>query len=248
MDSHSLHAIEQAAFDAWPALEETDLAGWRLRCADGYTKRANSANAIGAMSELSLRQIESIESFYRDRGLNTVFRLASFCTSQAVDDVLTDRGYRYADMSLVMTLALPAQAQLAPPADGPQATTDIEAWLDDYQTITGSERSPNPAHRRLLHSIRGETRFLVTRMDGHPVSCGLGVKSGDSLGLFQVATRPENRGGGLASALCREVLRWGTLRGARTAFLQVEADNHAAVHIYETLGYRRRYHYWYRIS
>ena len=106
MMSDPLHLLEQAAFDAWPALHETAHRGWLLRFAHGYTKRANSANAIAPISSLGEAEISAIESFYRERGLATIFRLASFCTSQAVDDALADRGYRYADMTLVMTRPL----------------------------------------------------------------------------------------------------------------------------------------------
>ena len=50
------------------------------------------------------------------------------------------------------------------------------------------------------------------------------------------------------TALCAALLRWGASRGADSAFLQVEAANTPAVRIYEMLGFRRRYHYWYRIA
>lgn len=249
-----LHAIEQAAFDAWPALHETEHSGWRLRVAQGYTKRANSANAIAPMHELGAPAIAAIESFYRERGLGPIFRLASFCTSQAVDDALADRKYRYADMSLVMTVPLapatrpPSHAIDTAARCAPEPVADIEAWLAAYQSISGSSGEPPSAHRQLLGLIRGETRFLVIRTGARAVCCGLGVITGEYLGLFQIATRPDSRGHGLATALCADLLRWGASRGVRSAFLQVEAANAPAVRIYEALGFRRRYHYWYRIA
>lgn len=262
MTSDPLHPIERAAFDAWPALHETQHSGWLLRFAHGYTKRANSANAIATISSLGEPEISAVESFYRDRGLPAIFRLASFCTSQAVDDALADRRYRFADMSLVMTRPLTPATQAAhlgpgavpqrphPPAfeTPPESLTDIDAWLADYQSITGAIEDAPPAHRQLLRAIRGETRFLVSRTGGRAVCCGLGVISHRHLGLFQIATHPGSRGHGLASALCAALLRWGASRGADSAYLQVEAANLPAVRIYEMLGFRRRYHYWYRIG
>jgi GNAT superfamily N-acetyltransferase len=282
MDNAELHALEQAAFDAWPALEETDHQGWRLRFAHGHTKRANSANAIAPMPELGASQIAVIEQFYRDRGLPPVVRLASFCTSQAADDALADRGYRYAGISLVMTRPLAPAGRPHEPCgsaagdtawgatdaralhpgsqrgphhktqDGassrPDPATDIAAWLADHRDISGGPATVTPAHRQILQRIRGETRLLVTRADGRAVCCGLGVRSGDFVGLFQIATRPDCRGHGLATELCAELVRWGAARGARSAYLQVEAGNTGAVRIYEALGFRRSYHYWYRIA
>jgi ribosomal protein S18 acetylase RimI-like enzyme len=248
MNSDPLHAIEQAAFDAWPALEESVHEGWRLRFAHGYTKRANSANAIGSMPDLGAPQIARIESFYRDRGLRPIIRLASFCTSQAADDALADRGYRYSDMSLVMTMPL-ASARVAQRTGFlPEPMTDIAAWLAEYQSISGGPDEAPPAHLQMLRAIRGECRFLVIRSGARSVCCGLAVKTGELLGLFEIATRTDSRGQGLATRLCAELLDWGASRGARSAFLQVVAANTNAVRIYETLGFRRRYHYWYRIA
>ena len=129
----TMHILEQAAFSAWPALEEQDHAGWRLRFSNGYTKRANSANAIATANNLTQSQIDHVKAFYRTRSVQTVFRLASFCNSQATDDALAERGYRFAGMSLVMAMHLekteaPGMCELLPNA---------KAWLQMYQEVSG---------------------------------------------------------------------------------------------------------------
>ena len=41
IDLIEVRRLEELAFAGWPALDSRDVAGWRLRFSDGYTKRAN---------------------------------------------------------------------------------------------------------------------------------------------------------------------------------------------------------------
>ena len=51
-----IRRLEELAFAGWPALESRDVAGWRLRFSGGYTKRANSINALGKMLRSTARR------------------------------------------------------------------------------------------------------------------------------------------------------------------------------------------------
>nr|MDH4438764.1 GNAT family N-acetyltransferase [Rhizobium sp.] len=54
------------------------------------------------------------------------------------------------------------------------------------------------------------------------------------------------RGEGLGVEILSTALRWARMRGARTAWLQVVADNEAALALYAKMGFAEayRYHYW----
>jgi hypothetical protein len=238
-----MNTLECAAFAAWPALEEQDLHGWRLRFADGYTKRANSANPTTESADLSASQIADIEHRYREQGLPPIFRLTSFSAPQYTDSVLAGKGYRFTDLSLVMVAPLSVERE----APSLSVAPDAETWLKAFQNVSGKLGPDQAIHLKLLRSIQSPCAFAVDLSAEGPVCCGLGVSVRDQLGLFDIATSQPYRGRGLAKKLCSSLLAWGRRSGAQSAFLQVAGSNTVAIRLYESMGFRRAYHYWYRV-
>lgn len=245
-----LHALESAAFGAWPALETGLHAGWTLRFARGYTQRANSANATASSSTLGVRDFEAIEAAYAERGLRPIFRLVSFdAAAQAADAALAARGYRAVDASLVMTAALDDDDAARPWVPLVRQAPDAATWLAHYRTVTGKGGAGQGTHLEMLRSIRGEVAFAwEPGVDGTPACCGLGVALDGVVGLFDVATSPAARGQGLATRLCAGLMAWGRERGAHTAYLQVVETNATAIRLYERLGFGVAYGYGYRVK
>lgn len=240
-----MNPLELAAFSAWPTLETDTYKGWCLRFDKGYTKRANSANASDLAQLLDDQDIDQVEQRFRSRGLRPVFRITSTAHVQATEDRLIRRGYRWTDLSLVMTVTL--EDWPARPVEAHTFTTEAEAWLSGFQAITGQSGADLNTHLGILHRIQQPTAFAIQTEHQTPVCCGLGVVVGDLLGLFDIATHPSHWGRGLARQLCRSLLSWGQCTGARTAFLQVLASNTQAIALYEQLGFRYAYHYGYRV-
>ena len=78
---------------------------------------------------------------------------------------------------------------------------------------------------------------------GFSVACCAGELSE----LESVATLLSARGQGLGRTLCRQVMEWSRVQGARTMELEVRASNAVAMALYRTLGFaeqgaRRRYY------
>ncbi|MES2205520.1 MAG: GNAT family N-acetyltransferase [Pseudomonadota bacterium] len=261
----SMHALEEAAFSAWPALEEQRYQAWCLRAADGYTKRANSANAISTIDELSSTDIDYIEAFYLKRGVTPVFRLASFCTTARTDNALIDRGYHFTDLSWVMTAPIlptasihstsPAyllnQKNYTPDHKPREAIInlmpDAGTWLEAFQHISKKLTAEQHTHLQMLLAIQTPCAFAVIFLGGEPVCCGIAVLNDHYCGLFDIVTHPYFCRRGYATQLCNYLMNWGAQHDANTAFLQVTTANHSAIHLYENLGFRRYYQYWYRI-
>ena len=57
------------------------------------------------------------------------------------------------------------------------------------------------------------------------------------VGLSAVHVVEEARRRGLARGLCSALLSWGGERGATRAYVQVLADNTAAIRLYESMGF-----------
>jgi N-acetylglutamate synthase len=149
----AIRALEDAAMRAWPALERIDEAGWVLRFAGGYTRRANSATALAVGDDDLEARIAWCERQFGARGLPPIFRVLSASAPARLDDTLAAAGYSRADESIVMTLEL---AQLAEqPAATPLAALPLDAWLDLFDHLSAKGGAHRPLHRRLLHGHPG---------------------------------------------------------------------------------------------
>ncbi|GIW89050.1 MAG: N-acetyltransferase [Isosphaeraceae bacterium] len=99
--------------------------------------------------------------------------------------------------------------------------------------------------RRLMGEIRRKPGFLpsATWAIAAPEGCVAtiqGVVDQGPIGAIQnVGVIPGYRGLGLGRALVRQALGGFAAAGLRRAYLEVTADNHLAVRLYRSLGFRR---------
>src|SRR5258706_14764903 len=98
MSLTEIRDLERKAFKAWPALETQANFGWVQRFAGGYTKRANSINAIEAKPDFTPAAMADLERPYRERGQPPIWRLTPLAPA-GPDGVLADRGYRRGDQN-----------------------------------------------------------------------------------------------------------------------------------------------------
>lgn len=240
----STETIEAKAFRAWPALETRSADGWIQRFAGGYTKRANSINALASNAIFTQKLKETLEAPYLERGLPPVWRLTPLAPPDA-DRALAAAGYRRVDESHVQlaplggAFALDSEVRIAP---SPSA-----AWLAGF-----AELSPvAPRHRetmtRMLTSIASPVAFASVEDAQGPMAFALGVADGEHVGLFDVLVAPRARRQGLARRLTQSIGAWGKSQGARSIYLQVVATNTAALPLYASFGFETVYSYAYRV-
>ncbi len=66
-------------------------------------------------------------------------------------------------------------------------------------------------------------------------------------GLFNIATAPQHRSKGVATAVIHTLAGWALQNGAEQLYLQVMRSNSEALPLYEKLGFKHLYSYHYRV-
>lgn len=100
----------------------------------------------------------------------------------------------------------------------------------------------------MLLSLVPDRRFILLKENGTPVACGMYVIDGGYAGVYEVVVDPEQRGKGLGRALMINLLYHAKMQGIHKSYLQVVMDNTPARSLYESLGYKEVYSYWYRVK
>lgn len=243
-----LQALEERALNAWPAPQTHLLAGWALRFAGGYTKRANSANALHAGAAPVQAILPEVEALYARHGLPPLFRLSPLAPTES-DAALAAAGYRRLDPTLVLTRPVSAgEASLPPDMDiAPQPSA---AWLNGFAAANGVPSARQALHDRILSGIVPQAGFLTLTLAAEPIGYGLGVLERGALGIFDIVVAPEHRRRGYGQRVTAALLAWGAHHGATSAYLQVVAANAPARALYAAQGFGEAYgyHYWIKDS
>jgi GNAT superfamily N-acetyltransferase len=239
-----VRALEERALRAWPALQTAPCAGWVLRYAKGFTKRANSANAIAPSAPFhSVRPL--VEIFYRSHHLPVTFRLTPLAGA-GTDEALAAADYRLLDPTVVMVSRLQADRG---DVDGVELSAHPgPEWRQGFAEAKGVPAASRAVHDRIVGAISADTAFATVRDCGRPVAFGLAVADRGVLGLFDVVVAERARRRGLGRQVAAALLAWGRDKGAMGAYLQVIAANEPAMALYRGLGFEDAYRYHYRVK
>jgi N-acetylglutamate synthase len=238
-----IRALEERAFNAWPAHQTVFHRGWVFRLSGGYTKRANSVNALVPGAPFDCVR-EAATALYARHGLPTVFRLSPLAPPEA-DQELAEAGYQHFDPSVVLHRPLTGLAK--PDGSTTVMPTASDAWLDGFATANAVAPHHRALHRTMVQAIAHPTAFAVQHAHGQPVGFGLAVLERGAVGLYDLAVAPQHRGLGRGQALVEALLHWAADAGATSAYLQVRAQNTPALSLYEGMGFRAAYGYHYRV-
>ena len=237
-------AVEELCAAAWPALEEETVAGWQLKYAAGVSRRSNSANPTRTAADDLSRVAPAAEAFFRTRGLPSRFRILSFM-APSLDEDLAGRGYGLE--SGTRTLQATALGNAKQSGRTHLSASPDHAWIEGVTAAQGRQGAEREIYARILALLAVPAIFAVTHnAAGEAASWAFAALTSHGLCIESVATRADQRGKGFAGETVSALMAWGASRGAGAAFLQVQTDNHAAIRVYDRLGFDRelyRYHY-----
>ena len=217
----TVRRFEAAGFRAWPASAVHYDGTWVVRLTAGHpAKRLNSVNPLdpGDVHDLPERIMRAGRRFDA-YGRPLTFRLSPLA-GRTLTRHLENDGWTEFGESIVMRLDLDDEAVHGAMDQIPMK--DMSRFVGAAMETQAADPALRPGLSEVIGAIQPDA------------------------GLFEVATAAAERGKGHGRRLLLSALKWARLRGARHAWLQVEADNFAARRLYDTLGFTELYRYHYR--
>ncbi|WP_367717792.1 GNAT family N-acetyltransferase [Nitratireductor sp. GISD-1A_MAKvit] len=244
-DFATIRRFEAAGFRAWPAETVAYDGTWVLRLTAGHpAKRLNSINPLdpGDYRDIEARISRAREQF-KAYGRALTFRLSPLAAPE-ISAYLDQLGWTTLGHSLVMALDL-REIDLADAMDQ-IPLKDRWRFVNATLKVHGYEELHRAGLSRVIGAIRPETGLFVLEDGEEPAATAICVHDADLAGLFEIATRPSWRGRGFGRRVLLSALKWAQNHGAEQAWLQVEADNEAALRLYHAVGFKPVYTYHYR--
>lgn len=240
-----IRQLEAVGFRAWPATSVHFDGTWAIRLTAAHpSKRLNSVNPLDRADVADLEErVERIVQRFRMFGRPPTFRQTPLSPS-ALDEHLASRGWRRFDEAIVMTADI-SDIDFTETIDQ-IPLKDIGRFVEAALRVRERDAALKPGLSEVIGAISPACGLFVVEEEGAPVSTAMCVQEGALAGLFEVGTCQPIRRQGHARKIVASALKWARMQGATTAWLQVEADNEAALALYRPFGFREVYRYFYR--
>lgn len=237
-------SLEHHAANALPATVTKVCDGWRLRYTYGVTRRANSVLAENHAGDLE-KKLESVRTFYNQFNIKPRFQLSPASQPSDLNDRLLNQGYTNIPGAKVQRLELAHTRFDADVSKVQLLEKPSDNWFKVYRAVEKADAHKEKIRTQMLQAIELKTAFALLHLDGEAAAVGLGVFENGYTGIFNMATLEPFRGRGAASTILMALARWGKSQDGHTLYLQVSEENSKAQRVYEKLGFRTLYSYWY---
>ncbi len=237
--------LEAVGFRAWPAASVVYDGSWQVRLTGGHpSKRVNCVVPLDPSDhrDLDLRLAKAAKRF-ADYGRTLVLRETPLAPPAMIEH-LERSGWEVFETSDVMTADL-SRVELPDTLDY-LPSHDIGRFADACLSVSGDDPALKPALAEILSAIKPTSGFFMKQDPGNgAVATVLCVQDNDLAGILSLAVAPSHRRDRLGTDMLSSALRWARISGARTAWLQVEAANEAAIALYHRFGFTKAYSYRY---
>jgi N-acetylglutamate synthase len=265
-DPEVAHHIEHLAGRAWPAEETEEVEGWLLRRTTGVDRRRSNSLLPPADTAHAIRTLDLALATAEELDFTQTIQVSPAESHLQLDEALEDRGMSFGGPTLV--LAGPLAGSPSPAADitirvregdpdpGPLASapaisvelTDLTSdWVTAWEHVSGIDGAHDTADL-VLSQLGNHARFAtaIDTATSEPLGTCIGVTESAWLGLFSLHVTPPARRQGIATHLVDTLSSWASDTAATSTYLQVEADNPAALSFYATRGFHISHSYHYR--
>jgi len=240
--------IEELTMNAWPSLQTIFLDGWIIRIAGGYTKRANSINPIYSFENNLDEKNKYCENVYRKNKLPVVYKIIECEEQIIIDKRLEELNYNKIDLTSVQIINnLNHQNYNIGKVIFDNEFTDD--WKNCFYCCANIKNNEIiDIIESMLKNIKHDIINVYKIEKGTFIGCGFGVIEKDFIGLFDIIVNEEFRGKGYGKELVESILSKVKETGVKKAYLSVVNNNLIAKNLYEKLGFKEIYKYWYRIK
>lgn len=241
----TIRRFEGAGFRAWPATSVHYDGTWAVRLTASHpARRLNSVNPLDPGDDRRIEErIERTARRFQAYGRPLTFRISPL-SAPVISKHLDAQGWTSVGHSLVMRLPLDETAVGEAMHQIP--LRDLNRFVSAAFKVHAYEAELRPGFTEVVSSIKPAAGLFVLEQEDVPVATAICVHDGILAGLFEVATTQAQRRKGFGKRMLLSALKWAHLRGAKEAWLQVEADNEAALGLYRSLGFSEIYRYHYR--
>jgi GNAT superfamily N-acetyltransferase len=238
--------IEAHGLKAWPAPGEMDLDGWRVKISGGFSQRLDSVTPVTRGQDSAEHKIHWCERYYNDRHMPCVVRLTDLYDDETLQPLLIARGYKVHGLTHVM-IADVTGATDQPSPDVSLSDQASDDWFGAAMMVDKRAVIHADALIFTMTHLPWPHVFAEAGNGEGTVAIGCAQASGDLMGIFSMRTLPQQRRKGHARRVLGGLLTWGKKQAVKTAWLQVEASNKAAVALYASMGFRTLYDYRYLV-
>ena len=236
---------EEMALNAWPALRNFIYKGCLLRSSNGYTNRANSANPLYTRKDDFEEVVTAAEGFYCALKRPGVFKILETGRYEYFDKLLQEIGYEQISKTTVMKCDL-SVVNAPNTLEAKIESSFSDDWFDSFVTLNQIKQEFIETARRMLSLIPVDIIACSIAENNKIVACGYGALENGHVGCFDIVVEEKSRGRGLGKALMKAILNESKRRGIHTSYLQVMDNNERARNLYQGLGFKGLYKYWYR--